>query len=272
MAAFRHVLSLAGMGNTKTLLAARENASPSQAFPDRDSPLSMPIVLDCSQQQPGGHRMPKSWISYFKRLAKDVRTPLPGPNQEVECFNEQLKRQGPDGVALGHLFQQAPSDIKKYLEKQIVINNEGNKHPACREDTATHWAVAKGLEGEVGSIASAAGYAHLLNANQRHAVIPKKSLGTYLNTLVIRVSGIPDGAPASQIRGHLTGLWRKFKKEAYEDGSPERKVAEAMLAANNKAATKERVHAIIQCADDLLHTMATGKIVDGQRDFVEDYA
>ncbi len=170
--------------------------------------------------------MPMSWLRYLNRLAKDVPTPLPGTNHEVKCFKGQLKRQGPDGVTLGqagmigfitlqqsapsqmtclgHLVQQAQPAIKKYLEKQIVINNEGHKHAACREDTATLWAVAKGLEGEVGSIASAAGYAHLLNAHQRNAVIPKKSLGTYLNTLIISVSGIPDGAPARQIRARGT--------------------------------------------------------------------
>jgi hypothetical protein len=67
-------------------------------------------------------------------------------------------------------------------------------------------------------------------------------------------------------------LLRTYKKEAYKDGSVERKVAEEVLKAGKREVTKAAVYAILDGARDLLHMLATGKIVDGQRDFVVDYA
>ncbi len=45
-----------------------------------------------------------------------------------------------------------------------------------------------------------------------------------------------------------------------------------MLKSGKREVTKEAVYAILNGARDLLHMLTTGKIVDGQRDFVVDYA
>jgi hypothetical protein len=260
------VVTLAGMGNNKMLLAARIDENPSPQFPDKNADLSLAIVEDFIRQQPRGHRTQLAWDKLLKKLAEQAST-LQGQGPGGKAAGGQPAA-GLDALSSSKIHSHAQALVTEYIEKQIAINNEGHKHAACRDEMATHWAVAKGLEGEVKSIAGIAGFTCLLNDQERKRVIPKKSLGTYIKSLVIRVSGIPDGAPASQIRGHILGLWRKYKEEAYKDGrSVERKVVEDVLKSGKREVTKLALNG----AKDLLHMLATGKVVDGQRDFVVDY-
>ena len=55
------VVTLAGMGNNKMLLAARIDENPSPQFPDKNADLSLAIVEDFIRQQPRGHHTHLAW-------------------------------------------------------------------------------------------------------------------------------------------------------------------------------------------------------------------